>query len=78
MKEWVRRLNTQAEKKISPEELPGLRLLQFFEKMGDEEECGSRVFETGRTVEISESLRALGPFCGEWLERSFESWGMGC
>lgn len=75
MKEWVRRLNAQAEMKVSPEELPGLRLLQFFEKMVDEK-GGSKVFETTKTVDVSKSLRELRPFCEEWLERSFEAWGM--
>ena len=74
MEEWVRRLNAQAEKKLSPDELPGLRLLQFFERMV-EEKSGSKVFETTKTVETSKSLRDLGPFSAEWLEKSFEAWG---
>lgn len=76
MKEWVRCLNLQAENKYSPDELPGLRLLQFFEQMANEN-GESKVFETAKTLEVSRSLRDLGPFCGEWLELSLKAWGLG-
>ena len=73
MKAWVERLSALADKGLSPDEVPGLKLLQFFEKMVDDE-GQSKFFETGKTREISKSLRDLGPYCKEWLLASFDVW----
>jgi nucleoside-diphosphate-sugar epimerase len=70
MHEWVRRLNAVTEQSV---DVPGARLLGFFEDMvGDEGE--SKVFETGKSREVSWSLRECGPFCGEWVEGNVKGW----
>ena len=87
LKTWVHNLNVLAEKNISADELPGLRLLQFFELMVKEEEGeeevggsdgrgGDRVFETDTTVGISRSLRDVEAFGLDGLTRSLVSWGI--
>ena len=76
MSEWVARLSALSSE-LSPDELPGLKLLQFFENMAASEVEGgekSIVFETGKTRSVSEALRECPPFCREWIERSLEVW----
>jgi hypothetical protein len=74
MREWVARLNAVA---ASPDEVPGLRLLQFFENMAEEEEK-HKTFDSRRTQEISGALRGCGEFNGEWMRAYVECWkGMG-
>ncbi|KAF4627482.1 hypothetical protein G7Y89_g10673 [Cudoniella acicularis] len=71
---WVKRLNTFLESGMNADELPGLRLLQFFEGMaGDESE--SKVFKTGKTQKISASLRGCEAFCEDWLRGNLRVWG---
>jgi hypothetical protein len=75
MKTWVQRLSALADSGVSPDEVPGLRLLQFFEGMvGDEGEEGGRVFETGKTRGLSGSLRGCEAFNGGWLEGNVGVW----
>jgi thioester reductase-like protein len=71
MAEWVRRLNVLADDGADVEAAPGLRLLSFWESMVRESE--SKVFDTVKTREMSESLRTLGPFCREWLEANLNA-----
>lgn len=77
MVEWVRLLNKAADEDISADELPGLRLLGFFEDMaasvsqsGEE----SIVFDTTRSQAISSSLSACEGYRAEWLEASLWRW----
>jgi len=59
------------------DELPGLKLLQFFKNMAESEKGGgevSRVFETVKTREISDALRDVDPFCGKWVGCNFKVW----
>ena len=77
MKEWVARLNGLADKGMDPAEVPGLRLLQFFENMADGDEGESKIFETQKTSGISASLRDCGAFCGEWIEGNVRVWREG-
>jgi thioester reductase-like protein len=73
MAEWVGRLNALAEKGVDPNEVPGLRLLGFFEDMvGDEEE--SKVFETEKTRGISKNLRECEGMKREWIENNVRVW----
>jgi hypothetical protein len=77
MKDWVARLNGLADRGMDPAEMPGLRLLQFFENMADEDEGASKVFETEKTRVLSASLRGCGTFCGEWIEGNVKVWREG-
>ena len=73
MVEWVRRLNVLADSGAEPDEVPGLRLLAFWEDMvGDVGE--SKVFATEKGVEGSVAMSELGAFCGEWLEGNLKVW----
>jgi hypothetical protein len=74
--EWVRRLTSLADQGVTVTDLPGLRLLGFFERMAEEEDGGAadKVFETGRSRELSSALRECGPVCKEWLERTLKVW----
>jgi hypothetical protein len=69
MKEWVARLNAVADR----EDVPGLRLLAFFEEMVDDESA-SKVFETAKSREVSRSLRECKPMCWEWIEGNVRVW----
>ena len=74
--EWVRRLTALADEGgLKASDLPGLRLLGFFERMADEEE-GSReiLFETGGTMSLSPALRECGPLCKEWIDGTLKVW----
>jgi thioester reductase-like protein len=83
MREWVALLNKAASSGASADELPGLRLLGFFEDMarrmkagtkrGGEEEEGI-IFETKGSEEISAALRACGGYKREWFEKSVRKW----
>jgi hypothetical protein len=77
MKDWVARLNGLADRGMDPAEVPGLRLLQFFENMVDQDEGESRVFETEKTRGLSASLVDCGAFCGEWIEGNVRVWREG-
>jgi hypothetical protein len=75
MKEWVDKISANTH--LTPNELPGLKLLQFFENMAAEEEEGKGTeveFESKGTQEISETLRGCGEFSGEWMEKYVQSW----
>lgn len=74
MKEWVRRLSSQAEAGVSPDEISGLRLLQFFENMALEDVEEEKMFETEKTRGISESLRECGSFNQQWLDSNVRVW----
>lgn len=71
MKEWVKRLNAVADS--SREDVPGVRLLAFFEDMvGDE--SASKAFETKKSEGVSRSMRECGPVCREWVEKNIKVW----
>lgn len=73
MSTWVARLNALADAGTTPEQVPGLKLLQFFENMvSDTEE--SKLFETAKSEGISESLRGCPAFCQEWLDGNVRMW----
>jgi hypothetical protein len=73
MTEWVRRLTALADEGLAASEIPGLRLLGFFERMASEEE-GSKDFETGRSREHSRALRECGAVCREWIDANVKVW----
>jgi len=76
MTEWVSRLSTLS-LTLSPDELPALKLLQFFENMAESEGEGderSRFFETEKTRVVSEALRDCTPFCQEWIKGNMRVW----
>jgi hypothetical protein len=82
MKAWVARLNSLVDRGMDPVEVPGLRLLQFFENMAAEEGEGDvegkvLLFETEKTRGVSASLRDCGAFCGEWIEGNVKVWREG-
>ena len=75
MKEWVARLSKLADRGVCPDEVPGLRLLHFFEGMvGGEEEEDGRVFETEKTQAVSGALAACEAFNGGWLDENVRVW----
>lgn len=87
IKEWVRRLTRLADEGVTGTELPGLRLLGFFERLAEEEVEGEGgggkgkrrgdsavVFETMKTRERSPALRDCGPVCEEWIGRTVDGW----
>lgn len=74
MREWVRRLNdASSSNPESTNEVQGLRLLQFFENMIEDEEA-SKLFETTKTEQISKALGDCGPFCEEWVDGNLKIW----
>lgn len=75
--EWVRRLNSLVDEGLTATDLPGLRLLGFFERLAEDEGEGGgreRIFETGKTREMSHSLRDCGPVCKEWIQSMLDVW----
>lgn len=84
MKSWVERLNAAADEGKDAVEIPGLRLLQFFENMaleegdgkGGESEVGDgeRTFETENSRQISKALRDCPGFCEEWIDGNLVWW----
>jgi hypothetical protein len=79
MTEWVSRLSTLSSTH-SPDDLPGLKLLQFFENMAVSEGIGeerSKLFETEKARAISDALRKCKPFCQEWIESNLRVWRAG-
>lgn len=80
MKEWVHRLKLHSNSpKANAVTVPGLKLLQFFEDMCNEEEghVVSKIFETEKTRAISNALRECGPMTGEWIEMNVQRWREG-
>jgi len=78
MKDWVGRLNAVADasspsSSSSLSEVPGLRLLQFFEDMVDDT-SESKVFETKKSEVISAALRSCPAFCQEWIDDNVRVW----
>jgi thioester reductase-like protein len=79
MVEWVELLSTATDDGMSADELPGLRLLGFFEDMAQGSSQGkygeeSILFDTTRSQMISSALEACESFRAEWLERSIRRW----
>ena len=76
--EWVSRLSALADQGVSPTEVPGLKLLRFFEEMAEEETRegneGNRVFDTQKSRAISMALRECGAFCQEWVNGNVRVW----
>jgi len=77
MREWVERLNGLADEGVSPDDVPGLKLLQFFENMVGEGEEEERVFETGKTEGVSGALAACEAFNGRWVKKNVGVWREG-
>jgi thioester reductase-like protein len=74
MREWVSRLNGLADRGVDAKDVPGLRLLQFFENMANDDDEESKVYETEKTRAVSGSLRECGAFCGEWIDGNMRVW----
>jgi hypothetical protein len=74
MAEWVKRLGKLADEGMNTDELPGLKLLQFFENMAEGREEESKLFETGKSREISQVLRECQSFCSEWVSQNLNKW----
>jgi thioester reductase-like protein len=81
---WVSRLSLLADDGVSPTEVPGLKLLHFFENMvkegedgGGEGKDGGRVFETTKSRALSKALRECGTFCQEWVDGNVKGWKEG-
>lgn len=76
--DWVQRLTALADEGLTASDLPGLRLLGFFERLADEERHsaggGDKAFETAATRRLSPALRDCGPICKEWIEGSLNVW----
>ncbi len=75
MKEWTKRLGALADSGVSPDEVPGLRLLGFFEDMATNDDAGeSKHFETEKTQGVSEALRDCEAFNQNWVEGNVKVW----
>jgi hypothetical protein len=74
MSAWVARLAKLADEGVDTKELPGLKLLQFFENMAEGGKEESKVFETGNGREVSRALRECRPFCEEWVGKNLKVW----
>lgn len=75
MAEWVKRLNTLADEGADPEQVPGLRLLGFWEDMVGT--AATPLFDTEKSRGRSQSLRELGGFSEEWLDGNVRAWREG-
>ncbi|OJD34105.1 thioester reductase domain-containing protein [Diplodia corticola] len=81
--EWLRRLEDEAAKPdADPNKCPGIKLLDFFEGMGEEVKAkekgpfaGLRL-DTKETVKRSETLRNLKPVGADWVDIWCEGWGL--
>lgn len=81
--EWLRMLEDEAAKPdADPTKCPGIKLLDFFEGMGEEvkamekgELAGLRL-DTKETVTRSETLRKLQPVGADWVDVWCEGWGL--
>ena len=83
MKAWVARLNSLVDRGMDPVEVPGLRLLQFFENMAAEEGEGDvegkvLLFETEKTRGVSSALRDCVAMRREWIEMNVKKWRERC
>jgi hypothetical protein len=74
MREWVVRLAKLADEGVDTDQLPGLKLLQFFENMAESGGEGSKSFETEKSRGVSRALAECKPFCGEWVKRNLSVW----
>lgn len=74
MKVWVERLMGLAESGVSPDDVSGLRLLQFFEGMAEEDEEEEKKFETSKTRAVSGNLRGCGGFNQGWVDGNVRVW----
>jgi hypothetical protein len=76
--DWVHRLTALADEGLKAIDLPGLRLLGFFERLAEEERHsaggGDKAFDTAETRKLSPALRDCGPICREWIEGSLDVW----
>ncbi|KAB2571209.1 Non-canonical non-ribosomal peptide synthetase FUB8 [Lasiodiplodia theobromae] len=81
--EWLRRLQDEAAKPdADPVKCPGIKLLDWFEGLGEGlkalergEPAGFRL-QTKETVKRSETLRNLEPVNAEWVNTWCQGWGM--
>jgi thioester reductase-like protein len=76
MKEWVHRLTTLANSGADSQTVPGLKLLQFFENMLNEEEghVVSKLFQTEKTRGVSKALRECSGMRQEWIDANVARW----
>ena len=74
MAEWAKRLGKLMDEGMDTDELPGLKLLNFFENMAEGGKEESKSFETGKSREISQALRECQPFCSEWVSQNLNIW----
>jgi len=82
MGEWVVRLNAVVSAgSEKARDIPGARLLGFFEDMAAQEHdsgvSGSKAFRTEKCRAVSEALRGCGPVRREWMEATFRRWREG-
>lgn len=69
MRSWVSRLSSLPDSSS----VLGLRLLQMFESMVDDE-SDSKIFDTRKSREISRALRDCPPFCRAWVDANVRRW----
>lgn len=77
MREWVAKLSQLADAGVSPDEVPGLRLLHVFEGMageGEGEGGQERVFETRKTALASSAMAGCEAFNRHWLGKNVDVW----
>ncbi|KAI1277788.1 hypothetical protein F5Y07DRAFT_73654 [Xylaria sp. FL0933] len=74
-KEWVQALK-DAQRTATAKELPGLKLLEFYEGLIMPEDVKITPFnlETGVSTRKSETLRRLAPVSNDWVELWLKQW----
>ncbi|KAI0404036.1 hypothetical protein F4802DRAFT_261809 [Xylaria palmicola] len=74
--EWVQALKG-AQRTATPQELPGLKLLDFYEGLVMPEDVKITPFnlETGISARKSETMRRLPPVSNDWVDLWLKQWG---
>lgn len=75
MTDWTRNLSELADTEEG-KVVQGVKLLAFFEEMAakSDEEVSKKVFETRKTIESCDDLRAVGPVNGEHIAGWARNW----
>ena len=75
MQEWTQDLYDLAARGEDVKQVPGLRLLHFFEDIAAEGDSQpSRTFVTTNTERNSEALRHCPPLQQEWMDLYVQQW----
>jgi thioester reductase-like protein len=74
LKEWVNALRESASKTEDVENIPAIKILDFFEGLPSESGQEPILLDTKNTVNVSSTLASLGPLKEEWMENWMKQW----